>query len=115
MLILGGPGNNAGTFLGTALIVAMRRTIIISKWFFDAILFFPVSYFEQILLGTLLIVVMIVRPNGLIPEKLLYIPGINYRQLVKEEAEVDWRTAPKARVSKTRGFNLRRKKEEETE
>lgn len=115
MLILGGPGNNAGTFLGTALIVAMRRTIIISKWFFDAILFFPVSYFEQILLGSLLIVVMIVRPNGLIPEKLLYIPGINYRQLVKEEAEVDWRTAPKARASRTRGLNLRSKKEEETE
>ena len=115
MLILGGPGNNAGTFLGTALIVAMRRTIIISKWFFDTILFFPVSYFEQILLGSLLIVVMIVRPNGLIPEKLLYIPGINYRQLVKEEAEVDWRTAPKARASRTRGLNLRRKKEEETE
>lgn len=115
MLILGGPGNNAGTFLGTALIVAMRRTIIISKWFFDTILFFPVSYFEQILLGSLLIVVMIVRPNGLIPEKLLYIPGINYRQLVKEEAEVDWRTAPKARESRTRGLNLRSKKEEETE
>ena len=115
MLILGGPGNNAGTFLGTALIVAMRRTIIISKWFFDSILFFPVSYFEQILLGTLIIVVMIVRPNGLIPEKLLYIPGINYRQLVREEAEVDWRTAPKARASRTRGFNLRSKKEEETE
>lgn len=115
MLILGGPGNNAGTFLGTALIVAMRRIIIISKWFFDSILFFPVSYFEQILLGSLLIVVMIVRPNGLIPEKLLYIPGINYRQLVKEEAEVDWRTAPKARASRTRGFKQRRKKEEETE
>lgn len=115
MLILGGPGNNAGTFLGTALIVAMRRTIIISKWFFDSILFFPVSYFEQILLGALLIVVMIVRPNGLIPEKLLYIPGINYRQLVREEAEVDWRTAPKARERRTRGFNLRSKKEEETE
>jgi branched-chain amino acid transport system permease protein len=116
MLILGGPGNNAGTFLGTALIVAMRRIIIISKWFFDSILFFPIAYFEQILLGALLIVVMIVRPNGLIPEKLLYIPGINYKQLVKEEAEVDWRTTSKARLSRTKGFNpFRRKKEEEAE
>lgn len=116
MLILGGPGNNAGTFLGTALIVAMQRTIIISKWFFDAILFFPISYFEQILLGTLLIIVMVVRPNGLIPEKLLYIPGINYRRLVREEVEVDWRSAPKARLRTKRGFNpFRRKKEEKTE
>jgi branched-chain amino acid transport system permease protein len=97
MLIMGGPGNNAGTFLGTALVVAMRRVIIVSKWFFDAVLFFPIAYFEQILLGTLLIIVMIFRPNGLIPEKLLYIPGINYRQLVREEFKVDWRAAPKAR------------------
>jgi branched-chain amino acid transport system permease protein len=115
MLILGGPGNNAGTFLGTALIVAMRRVIIVSKWFFDAVLFFPPAYFEQILLGTLLIVVMVFRPNGLIPEKLLYIPGINYRQLVREEIKVDWRTAPKAGTGKARGFGLfRRKKEDET-
>ncbi len=96
MLIMGGPGNNAGTFLGTALVVAMRRIIIVSKWFFDQILFFPISYFENILLGTLLLIVMIFRPSGLIPEKLLYIPGINYRRLVREEVAVDWREAPKA-------------------
>jgi branched-chain amino acid transport system permease protein len=96
MLIMGGPGNNAGTFLGTALVVAMRRIIIVSKWFFDQFLFFPISYFENILLGTLLLIVMIFRPSGLIPEKLLYIPGINYRRLVREEVPVDWRSAPKA-------------------
>ena len=115
MLIMGGPGNNAGTFLGTALIVAMRRIIIISKWFFDAYLFFPVSYFEKILLGTLLIVVMIFRPSGLIPEKLLYIPGINYRRLVREETPVDWRSAPKARGEGIRRLGpFGRKKKEET-
>lgn len=110
MLIMGGPGNNAGTFLGTALIVAMRRIIIVSKWFFDAVLFFPISYFEKILLGTLLIVVMIFRPNGLIPEKLLYIPGINYRRLVREEAHVDWRSAPKASAERGKRTLFGRKK-----
>jgi branched-chain amino acid transport system permease protein len=110
MLILGGPGNNAGTFLGCALVIAMRRIIIVYKWFFDKILFFPTSYFEQILLGTLLIVVMIFRPSGLIPEKLLYIPGINYGQLVREEVKVDWRTATKARTGGGR-FKLWRRKE----
>ncbi len=115
MLIMGGPGNNAGTFLGTAMIVAMRRIIIVSKWFFDAYLFFPVSYFEKILLGTLLIVVMIFRPSGLIPEKLLYIPGINYRRLVREETPVDWRSAPKARGEGIRRLGpFGRKKKEET-
>jgi branched-chain amino acid transport system permease protein len=114
MLILGGPGNNAGTFLGTALIVAMRRIIIVGKWFFDAVLFFPTSYFENILLGFLLIVIMIFRPSGLIPEKLLYIPGINYRRLVREETPVDWRSAPKARdeSGKRSGLFGRKKKEE---
>ena len=89
MLILGGPGNNAGTFLGAALIIALRRIIIVSKWFLEQYLFFPVAYVENIILGVLLIAVIIFRPKGLIPEKLLYIPGINYRKLVNEEAKVD--------------------------
>jgi len=92
MLILGGPGNNAGTFLGAALVVALRRIIIVEKWFFEQFLFFPISYLENILLGFLLIAVIIFRPNGLIPEKLLYIPGLNYKKLVNEQVHVDWRT-----------------------
>ncbi|MCK4702124.1 branched-chain amino acid ABC transporter permease, partial [Candidatus Bathyarchaeota archaeon] len=97
MLILGGPGNNAGTFLGCALVVAMRRVIIVNKWFLQEVFFFPIAYFESILLGVLLLVVIIFRPNGLIPEKLLYIPGVNYRRLVDEEVVVDWRDASKSR------------------
>ncbi|MCK4583013.1 branched-chain amino acid ABC transporter permease, partial [Candidatus Bathyarchaeota archaeon] len=54
MLILGGPGNNAGTFLGCALVVAMRRVIIVNKWFLQEVFFFPIAYFESILLGVLL-------------------------------------------------------------
>lgn len=97
MLILGGPGNNAGTFLGCALVVAMRRVIIVNKWFLQSALFFPVAYFESILLGFLLIAVIIFRPDGIIPEKLLYVPGVNYGKLIQEEVKVDWRSAPKAR------------------
>ena len=89
MLILGGPGNNAGTFLGCALIIALRRIILISKWSLEQYLFFPIAYVENILLGILLIAVIIFRPRGLIPEKLLYIPGINYRKMVTGEAQVD--------------------------
>ncbi|GAG12468.1 unnamed protein product, partial [marine sediment metagenome] len=115
MLILGGPGNNAGTYLGCILVVAMRRLIIVYKWFFDKYLFFPVAYFEQILLGVLLIVIMVFRPSGLIPEKLLYIPGIDYKKLVSEKTDIDWRTAPKARgEGGTRLGLFGRKKKEET-
>jgi branched-chain amino acid transport system permease protein len=91
MLILGGPGNNAGTFLGCALIVAMRRVIIVNKWFLQEVFFFPIAYFESVLLGVLLILVIMFRPNGLIPEKLLYIPGVNYTMMVQEEVQIDWR------------------------
>lgn len=91
MLILGGPGNNAGTFLGCALIVAMRRVIIVNKWLLQELFFFPIAYFEAVLLGLLLIAVIMFRPNGLIPEKLLYIPGVNYTMIVQEEVEIDWR------------------------
>jgi len=56
---------------------------------------------------------MIFRPSGLIPEKLLYIPGINYRRLVREEVAVDWRTATKTRGGggKRRGLFSRKKEE----
>jgi len=102
MLILGGPGNNAGTFLGCALIVAMRRIIVVNKWFFEQFLFFPIQYIENILLGATLILVIIFRPNGLIPEKLLYIPGISYSKLVREEVKVDWRAAVRSKTKSVR-------------
>jgi len=104
MLILGGPGNNAGTFLGAALIIGLRRAIIVSKWTIEQFLFFPVAYAENIILGVLLIAVIIFRPRGLIPEKLLYIPGINYRKLVNEETKLDL-SASEEPEAKTEGGN----------
>ena len=103
MLILGGPGNNAGTFLGCALIIALRRFILISKWSLEQYLFFPIAYVENILLGILLIAVIIFRPQGLIPEKLLYIPGINYRKMVTgKETQVDLSDSAKPKAKKSR-------------
>jgi len=100
MLMVGGPGNNAGTFIGTALIIAMRRLIIVFKWQLTEFVWYPIVLFESQLLGALLLVVMIFRPNGLIPEKLLRIPGINYRRLVREETKVDWRVDRIQKVKK---------------
>ncbi len=84
MLMVGGPGNNAGTFIGCVLIVAMRRLIVIFRGPIASIIGYPIYIFEQQLLGLLFIAVMIFRPKGLIPEKPLRIAGINYRRLVKE-------------------------------
>jgi len=91
MLMVGGPGNNAGTFVGCALIIAMRRIIIVYKWALERFVWYPIVIFEQQLLALLLLIVMVFRPDGLIPEKLLRIPGIDYKRLVNEESQVDWR------------------------
>jgi branched-chain amino acid transport system permease protein len=105
MLMIGGPGNNAGTFIGTALIIAMRRLIIIYKWNLASFIWYPIVLFESQLLGVLLLIVLIFRPNGLIPEKLLRIPGINYKRLVREETKVDWQVKRIQPVKKSGFFS----------
>jgi len=80
-------------------VIFMRRLIIVYKWQLDKFIFFPMAFFENILLGTLLLVVMILRPDGLIPEKLLRIPGINYRRLVRETTTVDWKGTLRRAIS----------------
>jgi branched-chain amino acid transport system permease protein len=84
MLIVGGPGNNAGTFLGCALIVIFRRLIVLYKWQLEQFLFFPVSFLENIFLGILLLSFIILRPDGIIPEKLIYVKGIKYYEIIQK-------------------------------
>jgi branched-chain amino acid transport system permease protein len=115
MLMVGGPGNNAGTFVGCALIIAMRRLIIVFKWQIAEYVWYPITIFEQQLLAVLLLLVMIFRPNGLIPEKLLRIPGIEYRRLVREETTADWsktRTTPEESKGLLSRITGRKKKTE---
>ena len=91
MLVIGGPGNQAGTYVGCALVIAMRRLIILSKWHLAKLIWFPIVIFEQQLLGLLLLVILILRPKGLIPERPLRIAGIDYRRLMrKENASARW-------------------------
>ena len=85
MLMIGGPGNYAGTYIGCALVFAMRRLIIFSKWHLARLIWYPIVIFEQQLLGLLILVILILRPKGLIPEKPLRIAGIDYRRLMTEE------------------------------
>jgi len=86
MLMIGGPGNNAGAYIGCALVIAMRRLIIFSKWHLARLIWYPIVIFEQQLLGLFILVILILRPKGLIPEKPLRIAGIDYRRLVREES-----------------------------
>jgi hypothetical protein len=90
--MIGGPGNNAGTYLGAILIIVMRRLLTIYKWEIERFVWYPIPFLEQQLLGLLLLLVMMFRPSGLIPEKSLRIKGVPYSKMIKETVKVDWRT-----------------------
>ena len=85
VILVGGLGNNAGTFIGTALIIAFRRLIIIFREPLSHLLWYPRAIFETQLMGLLFLVVLILSPRGLIPEKPLRIRGVDYKRLIFEE------------------------------
>jgi len=68
MMIVGGTGNNAGILLGTFSLVIMRRVMIVLKHYFT-FLPFDVIWLEPILLAIMLVLIMIFRPAGILPEK----------------------------------------------
>ena len=66
MLMIGGRGNNVGAAVGAAIIVVGRRLIVYYKHAFKEYIPFSVVWLEQFMLGALLILVMIFRPQGLL-------------------------------------------------
>lgn len=83
MLMVGGKGNNLGVILGVGITVLIRRIITIYKYSIASLFPFDPVWLEQILLGVTLIVIMTVRPQGILPEKSIYLKGIHKR--VEEE------------------------------
>ncbi len=69
MLMVGGRANNIGSAVGASTVITARRLIVFFKHDLQPFIPFSVVWLEQILLGTFLIIVMMVRPQGLIPEK----------------------------------------------
>ena len=69
MLMLGGMANNLGALVGTFIFVVMRYSIIRYKTVFEGILPFNVVWLDYMLLGIALLVVLMLRPQGVLPEK----------------------------------------------
>jgi branched-chain amino acid transport system permease protein len=72
-LILGGSGNNRGALLGSAVLLGLLEG---SRFLKDVIPFLTgvqLAAAQQILVGVVLVVLMIRRPEGLLPER----PGAN--------------------------------------
>jgi len=87
MITIGGMGNNAGALIGVIVGVAILRGLTTFNIMFgqaiaktgQASLFLMI---ENMSLGALLLLFMIKKPRGLIPEKQLHIPGINYKSII---------------------------------
>lgn len=68
-LMLGGAGNNFGVLIGVLIYTIVRTAIILYKGVLTAIIPMSPEWLEYILIGTALIVIMLFRPQGLIPER----------------------------------------------
>jgi len=68
MILLGGMGNNKGTLIGTLIFVTLNKLILYYNSVFVGILPFDVIWMYYLLLGFITILVLIYRPDGIIPE-----------------------------------------------
>jgi branched-chain amino acid transport system permease protein len=69
MILLGGVGNSLGVVAGTAMFYSVYKLIIYYKYVLMGIMPFDVVWLNYILLGIVVVLVLIFRPQGLIPEK----------------------------------------------
>ena len=84
MFMVGGIGNNMGATLGTFIFITLRRLIIFFKHDIEIFVPFQVQWLEQIMSGTMLLLIIIFRPQGLLPEKPTKMRGLDYDKLHDE-------------------------------
>ena len=92
MVIIGGAGNNAGALMGVIVGVGLIRGFSMLNMVFGDVIAASrqtalIGFLENMALGALLIVAMVFKPRGLIPEKKHFIPGINYEGTMREELQ----------------------------
>ena len=90
MITVGGLGNHAGSYFGTLIVASVLKGLGLARQgitpqFFGSRWIGLLTYFERIILSILLLLSMIFRPRGIVPEKNLRIPGINYSGIVLEK------------------------------
>jgi len=69
MVIVGGMANNKGVLIGTFLFVAIRKLVIYYNDSLDGLLPFDIIWLDYLALGGIMILVLIFRPHGIIPER----------------------------------------------
>lgn len=69
MIIVGGMANNKGVLVGTFLFVAVRKLVIYYNDALEGTLPFDIIWLDYLALGGVMILVLIFRPHGIIPER----------------------------------------------
>jgi branched-chain amino acid transport system permease protein len=85
MLFLGGTGNNKGALAGATIFTALDRFITYYKHELVGILPFDVIWLYQILVGAITALVLIYKPQGVLPER-PYIPK-DIRERIKKSVQ----------------------------
>ncbi len=69
MILIGGLANNKGVLVGTLIFVTLRKLIIFFKDSFEGFVPFDVIWLDFLLLGVILLVILLYRPQGIFVEK----------------------------------------------
>lgn len=96
MFMVGGVGNNMGALFGTLVFITVRRIIIYYKHSVEAYVPFQVQWLEMIMIGVALLLIIMFRPQGLIPEKPTRVRGLNYDELLNKLGNKMSKTGKKA-------------------
>ncbi len=68
MVVIGGAGNNLGAAIGALLYLLVDRVIAIAKYYMPP-LPFDINYLSYIALGAILVLVLMYKPEGFVPER----------------------------------------------
>lgn len=69
MLIIGGAANNAGVALGAFSFTFLFKVADQVKFYFQGYLPFDVNWLEYLMFASLLVLILVFRPGGILPEK----------------------------------------------
>lgn len=69
MILVGGLANNRGVLVGTLVFVVIRKVIIFYNDSLDGLVPFDIIWLDYLLLGGIMIVVLMFRPRGILPER----------------------------------------------
>lgn len=87
MITIGGLGSNGGSYLGALTCVSIIKGLNISKQTIGPLLIGTkwiklINYFEDMILGILLLLFLIFKPRGIVPEKNLVLKGVDYSKIL---------------------------------